>query len=221
MIKAILRTSFACLLTLSGLTACDQFARNDQLTVQQQSNEVAVSNLNLGLAYLQQGEYEKSLDRLNRALEADPSYTLTYNALGLLHQRLGKNEDAEQYYKKALSINANDPHTLNNYGQFLCATGHYDEAQELFSKSAANPLFESPEIALTNAGTCAMNHGHPDVAASFFREALGKNPHVPAALLQMAQLSFNNGNYPDARDYLQRYLQVNKHTAVSLWLGIQ
>ena len=203
------------------LAACDQFTRNDQLTTAEEGNSVAVSNLNLGIEYMQQQEYEKSLEKLNKALAADPNYTPTYNALGVLYQRLGKNEQAEQYFKRALKINANDPHTLNNYGQFLCTTKHYDEAQELFMKAAANPLYESQEIALTNAGTCAMNNNHPDVAEAHFKQALQKNPRVPAALLQMAQLSYNSGNYLSARAYLQRYLEVAKHTPATLWLGIQ
>jgi len=204
-----------------GLTACSQNNRNDQPAGSGYSNEVAVSNLNLGIQYMQNREYEKSLENLNKALAADPNYTPTYNALGVLYQRIEKNEQAEQYFKKALSINANDPHTLNNYGQFLCATNHYDEAQALFMKAATNHLFDSPEIALTNAGTCAINNNHPDVAEAHFKRALEKNPRIPAALIQMAQLSYANGNYLSARAYLQRYLGMASHTPASLWLGIQ
>ena len=120
-------------------------------------------------------------------------------------------------------INANDPNSLNNYGQFLCSTKHYDEAQELFLKAAANPLYETPENAITNAWTCALNNNHPDVAETYFKQALEKNPKVPNALVQMAQLSYNSGNYLSARGYLQRYLEIFKprHTPASLWLGIQ
>jgi type IV pilus assembly protein PilF len=204
-----------------GLTACNLLTRNDQLAAPGNTNEVAVSNLHLGIEYMQHQEYEKSLEKLNRALAADPKYAPTYNALGLLYQRMEKNEEAEQYFKRALGINANDPNTLNNYGQFLCTTKHYDEAQEHFLKAASNPLYETQEIALTNAGTCALNNNHPDVAESYFKQALEKNPKIPTALLKMAQLSYTNGNYPAARAYLQRYLEVARQTPASLWLGIQ
>ena len=221
MILTNYRSTLGLILLLLGLSACDQFARNDQLTTQGHTNDVALSNLNLGVAYMQQNEYEKSLEKLNKALAADPNYIPTHNALGLLYQRLGKDEQADQYFKKALAINANDPYTLNNYGQFLCSTKHYDAALELFQKAAANPLYETPEIAIANAGTCALNNDHPDVAESYFRQALDKNPRVPSALLQMAQLSYNSGNYLSARGYLQRYMEISKHSPASLWLGIQ
>lgn len=215
------RLLFCLILVMFGLESCNLFTRNDQLSVQTSSNEVALSNLNLGIEYMQEKEYEKSLEKLNKALEADPRYTPTYNALGLLYQRMGKNEEAEKYFKRALTINANDPNSLNNYGQLLCITNHYDEAQEHFLKAASNPLYESQEIALANAGTCALNNNHPDVAESYYKQALEKNPRLPNALFKMSQISYTNGNYPPAHAYLQRYLEVAKQTPASLWLGIQ
>lgn len=217
----IKRSVIFTLLMLLGLAACDKFTRTDQLSGPEQTNAVADANLNLGIEYMQQHEYEKALEKLNKALAADPNYIPTHNALGLFYQKLGKNEEADQHFKRALSIKATDANTMNNYGQFLCSTGHYDEAQGLFLKAAANPLYETPEVALTNAGTCAVKNNHPDAAETYFRQALDKNPRVPNALIQMSQLSYNNGNYLAARGYLQRCLATSKHTAASLWLGIQ
>jgi type IV pilus biogenesis/stability protein PilW len=209
------------LLLLFGLTACNLFAGNDALKVAEKGNDVARTNLNLGLTYMKRGEYEKSLEKLNRALEADPDYIPTHNALGLLYQTLGKPDISEQYFKKALSIHADDPHTLNNYGLFLCNNKRYTEAEESFRKAAANPLYETPETAITNAGACAMDNGHADVAEGYFRQALDKNPKIPVALLQMGLITYNQGDYMSARAYLQRYLELARHTAASLWLGIQ
>ena len=200
---------------------CNQAIGGGSIDVAERTNEVAESNLNLGIAYLKRGEYEISLEKLNRALEADPRYTPTLNALGLLYQKLGNNDKAEQYFKQALGIRSNDPYTLNNYGQFLCAIDRFDEAQNAFIGAANNPLYETPEISITNAGTCALKNNHPDTAEKFFREALEKNQKIPIALIQMSHLSYDQGNYLSARGYLQRYLEVGKHTATSLWLGIQ
>ena len=37
----------------------------------------------------------------------------------------------------------------------------------------------------------------------------------------MAQLTYETGDYLKSRAYLQRYSDVTKHTAASLWLGLQ
>lgn len=201
------------------LSSCAQTP--DSIQVTGQTNRVAETNLNLGVEYLKRGDYEKALNKLNRALEADPKYPPTYNALGILYQKLGKPNEAEGYFKRALRINPADPHTLNNYGQLLCAEERYEDAEKAFLKAAGNPLYETPEMSLTNAGTCALKSGNVEAAETHFREALNINPRVAIALLQMSQLSYDNGNYLSARAYLQRYLEVGKHTAKTLWLGIQ
>jgi type IV pilus assembly protein PilF len=212
-----------CLVLLfPGLSGCAQMqGPDDSLSVSGRTNEIAEANYNLGVAYLERGNYEKSLEKLNKALSADPNYTPTLNALGLLYQKLGKQAEAENYFKRALSKNANDPFTLNNYGRYLCENDRYEDAQAAFLKASGNPLYETPEISITNAGLCALRNGDPVIAEQHFRNALDKNPRTAVALIQMSQLTYDQGNYLSARGYLQRYLEVAKHTASSLWLGIQ
>ena len=210
-----------CLILLSVfLWGCAQTPET-AIGVTGSTNEVAEANLKLGIEYLRRGNYDKSLIKLNKALDADPKYPPTHNALGLLYQKLGRPDKAEGYFKRALNLGPNDPRTLNNYGQFLCANNRYDEAEKAFLKAAGNPIYETPEISLTNAGTCALRNNRPDIAENHFRNALKINPKVPLALIRMSHISYDQGNYLSARGYLQRYLEVGSHTASTLWLGIR
>lgn len=185
------------------------------------TNDAARTNLNLGIAYMQRGDYEKSLEKLDRARQADPGYYATYNAYGLLYQLLGETRRAEENFKKALSLNRDDSGTRNNYGRFLCQQERFTEAEQAFLEAASNPLYETPEIAIANAGTCALRQGEKEKAEKYFRRALNRNPKIPTALLQMSELSYGQGNSLSARGYLQRFLEVSKHTPASLWLGIR
>lgn len=182
---------------------------------------IAEANLNLGIAYMQQGQYQQALDKLNRARIAQPDYSPTYNTLGVLYQHLGEYEEAEKYYKHAIKLNPMDSAALNNYGQFLCQQGRFEDAEKSFMESANNPLYPTPEISITNAGICALNNGKPDIAEEYFTRALTKNPRFAPVLIQMSEISYNHGEYVKARDYLQRYLADNKHSPKSLWLGIR
>jgi len=180
-----------------GLIACNQTtdgSGSGAVRPTSGTNDVAAVNLNLGVEYLRLGQYEKALSKLEKAREADENYPPT--------------------------LNSSDPPTLNNYGRFLCQEGRYDEAEATFLKAAQNPLYPTPEIALSNAGTCAMAEGNLESAERYFRSALEQNPRVAVALLQMAQISYTNASYLSARAYLQRYLEIGKHTAKTLWLGI-
>lgn len=212
-------------LTMTGCNYTQQILSDSDssrpTTTKDTYSEVAAANIKLGIAYLKRSEYEKALKKLQKAQQADPDYPLTYNILGVLHQRIGKNELAEKYYKKSLSLDRSSPETLNNYGQFLCHLGRYDEAEKFFLKAARNPLYTTPEIAFTNAGICKVIEEKLGIAESYFRQALEKEPKIAIALMQMLKISFNTSKYLSARAYLQRYIEVNPHTAESLWFGIR
>lgn len=185
------------------------------------TNEVALTNLKLGIEYMRRGDYESAVDKLDRARSADPGYYATYNAYGLLYQALKRPQQARDSFKKALQLNPGDSPTMNNYGRFLCESKELDKAEQMFNKAAANPLYETPEIPITNAGTCDMLNGRRKQAEKYFRKALEINPTVPTALLQMAHLTYDDGNYMSARGYYQRFLGVAPQNPDSLWLGVR
>ncbi len=219
-----MKTLLLLLLSLTLLAGCASNTgpgRNSQLQINQTTNEVAMANLNLGIEYMRNGSMEPALDKLNRALEADPGYFGTHNALGLLYQRLGDQGQAERHFKRAVALNPSDSGSKNNYGLFLCQNGRFEEADRIFVQAAANPLYETPAVAYANAGTCAMRNNQPGPAEKHFRQALSISPEIPSALIQMAQLSYEQDNYLNARGYLQRYQSVARHTAGSLLLGIR
>lgn len=204
------------------LSACNQTAgSNGALRATTAPNDAAQANLSLAIEYMNRGDYEKSLEKLDRARAADPGFSGIYNAYGLLYQLLRRNDDAEKYFLKALKLNPNDSGTMNNYGRFLCQTGNSQKAEQTFLKAAANPLYATPELAITNAGTCAYQNKRLAEAETYFRQALDINGNIPTALLQMSELNFDKANYLSARAFLQRYLAISRHTSASLWLGIR
>jgi len=193
----------------------------ENLNKAENNHKIAVANYNVGVEYIHEGNFDKALDRLSTAMKADPDYQPVYGALGVIYQNLKQHDKAEKSFKKALQLDAGDSDALNNYGQFLCETERAEEANQYFMKAASNPLYKTPELPYTNAGICAKLHEQRDQAAEYFNMALSFNPRIPTALLQMAEISYDKGNYRAARDYLKRYLEVARQTAKSLWLGIR
>lgn len=190
---------------------------------QQEKDDTKVAELNtqLAIAYMRDGDDDLALKKLERAVEADSNYAPAYSTLGLLYNKVGEFDKADGYFGKALRLAPEDSSILNNYGQVLCQNKQYEKGQQMFLKANDNSLYRSPEIALSNAGTCAMDAGDFASAETHFRAALQINPRVAPALLQMALLSYELERYLPARAYLQRYLEIARHTAQSLWLGIR
>lgn len=185
------------------------------------NRRMAEANVQLGVAYMRQGELETALMKLNRALEQDPKLPSAHHSIAILYQRLGNDALAEEHYKASLRLNPDESTAQNNYGRFLCSKGRYAEAEEHFIKAAGNPLYNSIAGALTNAGVCANRIPDVNKAENFFRQALEHDQQYAPALLQMAGLTFNAGNHLSARAYLERFKGVTSHNAESLWLGVR
>ena len=207
-------------ITNAAYNQAERDLNNPQTSRDEQALEVAAANMNLGIEYMRQGSYDRALYKLERSIQAKPDFAPAYNVMGLLYQRLGDKTAAENYFKKSIKLDPSDSSVFNNYGLFLCSNERREEALQAFSTAANNPLYDSPEIAYTNAGLCVLKENPVD-AENYFREALSTNKTFSPALLQMAQLSYQNGSYEMAHDYYKRYRQYSRQTPKSLWLGIQ
>ncbi|MBA1148065.1 type IV pilus biogenesis/stability protein PilW [Ectothiorhodospiraceae bacterium WFHF3C12] len=186
-----------------------------------QRQKAARTNTQLGTQYMQQGDLNRSLEKLNKALRQDPDYAEAHMVKAILHERLEQPDKARDHYEQALDLSPENPTLLNNYGRFLCARDEYEQALEYLERAGSNPLYERPALAWSNAGVCALNKGEDEQAESYLLKALNANARFPSALLRMARLRFDQEQYMSARGFYQRYLSVAEQTPESLWLGVQ
>lgn len=182
---------------------------------------LAETNLKLGIGYLQQGQRDLALSKLQRAVELDPKLAKAHSAIAVLYDQAGQADLALQHAERAVSLDPKDSAAHLNYGTFLCKQNQLDKADAQFQLVFKNPLYASPDAAYENAGVCAMRVPDPARAEQYFRSALQLNPKLPITLYQMAVLHYQTERYLPARAYLQRYAEVSQHTPQSLWLGIK
>jgi type IV pilus assembly protein PilF len=183
------------------------------------ATKAAALYTDLGQKYLAQGKYENSLENLKKALAADPNYVDAHTVIGLLYEQIGENAKAEQNYRKAAQLMPKSGNENNNYGAFLCKLGRYDEAAKYFQIAVADPFYQTPAVALTNAGTCAIKGGKYDLAERDLRSALEYDPDNIEALFQMATVLYRKEDFFRARAFFQRYESVGRQSADALLLG--
>ncbi len=183
--------------------------------------KAAEINMRLGLNYLQRGDYEIALEKLQKALQQDPNLPSAHNTIALLYQRLGENDKAEKHFKEAVQRAPDYSEAQNNFGVFLCQQGRYDEAEERFLTAVKNPLYNSAALALENAGMCASRKPDMERAETFFRKALQKEPTLSKSLLQMAQISYQQQDYLQAKAYIERYQTASQWSPQALLLAIK
>ena len=107
---------------LSLAAGCGTASKGD-LRADEQSHTAAITNVQLGVGYMRQGNMELALAKLRKALEQDPSLPNAHYAIALLYQRLEQNEDAERHVE-------NPEPEESGYGAFECAAHQIDERKE-------------------------------------------------------------------------------------------
>lgn len=208
---------FACLMAGLLLAGCSTSPSNDKTNPKQ----AAEANAELGLQYMLNGHYEVSMDKLKTALDYDSDNINANHYMAELYNRLGRSDEADKYYRRAVSLANNDPHLYNNYGVFLCDQKKYSKAEEFFLKALEDPVYRGRTDTLENIGICLLDKPDLKTGEEYLRKALEADPQRPKSLLAMARLNFSQGHYMSTRAYLQRYLEVARHTPETLWLGIR
>ncbi|HIQ15870.1 MAG TPA: type IV pilus biogenesis/stability protein PilW [Leucothrix sp.] len=176
-------------------------------------------NSELGIRYLQQGRLKLANDKLLKSLEQNPNSAQSNHYYALLQERLEQPIKATKYFEKAIRIAPKNPELRNNYGSFLCKNSRPQAAVKQFLTAVKDPLYSTPEFAYANAAICLrkVNSANPQ-AEKYFRLALKKSPSFPSALLGMASIYKDQGNYSKAQAFMLRYESVGKSTPEALKL---
>jgi type IV pilus assembly protein PilF len=153
------------LLFLSGCTS-----------VPEQNKTSAGFNVQLGVAYMEQGQMERAKQKLLLALKQAPTWPPALDAMALYAEKTGDIDAAKQYYLRSLAIAPNDGSVQNNYGAFLCRTGHLQEAETYFLRAAQDKTYLSTAEAYENAGLCALKIPNRKKAIFYFEKALLHSP---------------------------------------------
>ncbi|MET0125461.1 type IV pilus biogenesis/stability protein PilW [Pseudomonas caspiana] len=206
---------------LTALAGCVTTGNVDPMSTSKGRDAARQAYVQLGIGYLQQGQSERAKVPLKKALELDSSDADANAALALVFQVEMEPELADQHFRKALSSSPRDARILNNYGSFLYEQKRYKEAYERFEQAAADNLYPERSRVFENLGMTAVMLGNREVAAEHFTKALRMDRQLPRALLEMAELSYEDRHYVPSRDYYDRFSQLSEQNARSLLLGIR
>jgi type IV pilus assembly protein PilF len=216
-LRAALYLSLVCL-----LAGCVRIGGSvDPLSTDDGRDAARDAYIQLGRGHLQQGATEKAKEPLKKALELDSSSADAHAMLALVFQQELEPELADQHFRKAISLSQGEARLHNNYGGFLFEQKRYAEAMEQFTIASKDPLYPERSRVFENLGLTALQMGRPDLAKGYFERALRMNSNRPIALMHMAQLSFESGQYVPARSYYTEFSKHAKQTPQSLLLGIR
>jgi len=203
------------------LGACVAACSHDSGFKKASPTVMAATNMQLAIEYMKLGKLASSQEFIERALSQDPGNADVQMTAGLVYERVNDIPKAERAYSNGYRIGKKDPNIQNTYAGFLCRTGKAIAGEKLFAAVASNPLYQTPEVALINAGVCVRGTGDLVDAERYFTRALTIRPNLPEAMLQLGNIAFDRGDAVQAREIVKRYLAVNPPTSEVLWLGVR
>ncbi|RDD39303.1 Nephrocystin-3 [Trichoplax sp. H2] len=158
---------------------------------------VSESYCKIGVAYFDQGKYDKALDMYLKSLEINlkidakhPDTAALYGNIANIYIKQGKYDDALSMNSKALEVQLEklgDNHpsvatTYSNTGQIYDHQGKYNDAISMYNKSL--------EIELKQLGDC-----HPSIATTYGN---------------IASVYLNQSKYDDALSMYNKSLEIKK-----------
>ncbi|HEU5136709.1 MAG TPA: type IV pilus biogenesis/stability protein PilW [Steroidobacteraceae bacterium] len=166
----------------------------------------AKTNVQLGVAYLKQGNYPLAKEKLERSLRQNPKDPDVHTSLALLYDRVNEPKLADKHFNEALRLAPDNPDISNNYAVYLCQHSRVEEGVERFSAVATNKYYRTPEVALSNAGVCLRGAKRLDEAQQMFVRAIKVRPNYNEPTVQLASLHVERGQLVEARKVVDTYL---------------
>ena len=166
----------------------------------------------LGMAYLERGNLSRAMLALDRALERRPDDAAALQAMAIVLQRQGESQQAETMFQRALETAPDSGRTRNNYAAFLYEQGRLAPACEQLEIAARDTRYANRAQLFANLGQCQWELGETEQARHSLARAHSLDPRYPRGYLTMAELELEQGDLINARQQLERFINLTGMT---------
>lgn len=186
--------------------------------------EIARVRTSLAAQYIRKNELDTAQRQLEKAFAADSRYAPAYDMMGVLLQQEGSRinlQKADQYFKKAISLDKDFEQAHNNYGVYLSQMKRYKEAAEQFEIAGAALGYEGRIGALENLGRTYLQMGDRTAAAKAFLRALDGNRNSIIAHIELVDLLLEQQRVAQAQKLYDETLILVQGQGISPRLLLQ
>jgi type IV pilus assembly protein PilF len=177
--------------------------------------------MELAIGYFEQGQTNVALDELKQVIASDPTFPDAYNLRGLIYMRLNDLGQADESFRRAVTLNPRDSNVQHNYGWLLCQQGRYDDAQRAFDAAMSNNQYGEGAKTLMTQGLCQAKAGRMAEAERSLLRSYEMDAGNPITGYNLANLLYKRGDLTRAQFYIRRLNNSQLANAETLWLGIR
>jgi Tfp pilus assembly protein PilF len=175
------------LLTVPPASACKSGGASDPNNASQVQSQVDV-----GVQQLASQHWADAITTFTEVLKEDPNDREALRGSGLAYMSLGRLEDAERYYRKAIESDPKWSIPKNELATLLISTRRCEEAEQLLRSVTEDIFYATPEFAEHNLSLALACEGKAVEAISRLENILLKRPQFCLGYLTLAQLSSQN-----------------------------
>ncbi|MGE0267543.1 MAG: tetratricopeptide repeat protein [Candidatus Omnitrophota bacterium] len=186
--------------------------------VKKAPNKVRVWN-NLGMAHLENEDYEKSIECFNRALSMNENAARVYNNRGLAYAALKQDKEAFADFNQAISLYRHNRETnpdlgkkvwaeiFNNRGDLYIKHKDFQPALDDFKEGYS--IDPQNERILYNLGYVHEFSKQFDQARLFYEQSIAANPEFIKPYVGLGFVHHNQGNNDGALTYYNKALVID------------
>lgn len=181
----------------------------------------------LAAEYIKTGDLNAAKRSLDQALDIDSRDATANMMMGVLLQQEGSKsniEKADEYFRRAISIDPQSAQARNNYGTYLYQVGRYKDAIEPLSIAGETLGYDQRFRALEVLGRTYLRLGDVMNAEKAFKQALQVDANSAIAMLELSEMFYLRQQIPAATQLYRQYTQAkgeNNLDARELWIGIR
>lgn len=164
------------------------------------------AGLQLGWAYLSQGDNRKVIEVLTREAEARPDNPDVWRALGESRDKLGDAEGAARDLRRAVALAPDFAHALQHLGAIYNAQGRFADAREVLERCvAANPAHP---LAWADLAQTYLGLGDPQRAGQAAAQGLDSVNDPGSAWLLLGMARRKGGELAGAEQALRKAVEL-------------
>lgn len=163
------------LLSFLAVSGCAT-TKSEEAEKAKKNIKVAEIDIELGIAYLNKGDIERSKQKFLFAQQKAPQLPEVWYSTAYFFEKTGNKDLAKANYIKAVELAPKRGDVLNNYGTFLCRNGKYAESIHYFLDATKDQQYLDTASAYENAGFCALKIPDKTQAITYFNLALQTDP---------------------------------------------
>jgi type IV pilus assembly protein PilF len=168
--------------------------------------------LNKGISLIEMKQFNNATKELIQAEKYSPNNPNVHYFLGIAYDGKGMRNKAIEEFKKAISLREDYSEAHNYLGVLYLDIESWDEAIKEFDRALANPLYDTPAMALYNSGLANYAKKYYQISITKYQEALQKEPMTylrPQIEKNIGCIYLDNSNLNEAILHFEKSVELN------------